>query len=780
MTKPSNNKRSKIVLVALVAMLLILLCAYRVSHSHAATVITVHAGDNLQSAINDAQCGSIIIIDTGTTFDAPGPDTPFTISRTCTANNPIVVQSANISSLPSGRVSPSDATNMARIRAVGGAGAIRFISSAAYWKLDGLEITNTAQVSYGLINEESGASRITKTRLYMHPKEVGTNYDVSARSAFFLDSSYSVIANSYIERFFDSSGYAILCISCNNVILDNNFIQAWFASLFTGGGGTSPEQTAIATNITNNGATLSNTAGLSVISNAVGSMVRVEIIGTGRFDATTNHFTRVSGPVLTSLDTVGNNGGGRAFWMKTGNIVNKRFGLLKVSGNDYTLVNYSSESPASGTYDWVLFSVVKITGVNGNNVTWIPYGANKLETLPTSGAAVAWRITPVVHDFTITHNNFDISTAQATTKLPSAPKGSFEFKDMSNCLIKGNTFTGFPTVMALVPRSNEGWTPWSAMQDVIIESNFLNFDLVPNNAREAFIAEGEDTYNSSVPSTNIIIRNNLIKNASLLGTTIWARNAIFTHNTVINTNGNAVYGSMLLNAAAPSPGLIFSDNIGQHNVYGVNPNCGTATLSGNLANCWPGLTMRNNILIDNSSQGGLAARYGSGAVLLPVITSFNDVGFINLSSTPSSYRLSAVSPFKGKASDGTDPGIDVDNLLFGLAGSIPLPSPSPIVSPPFPSPTPLATPTPLQTPIPTPSPSPTASTLPTPLPSPSATAQPSPNPSPSNDEGGREVMEFVWPADKTGRSQLWSVISKQGWTCWQSVDDTTRLYCKRP
>ena len=52
------------------------------------------------------------------------------------------------------------------------------------------------------------------------------------------------------------------------------------------------------------------------------------------------------------------------------------------------------------------------------------------------------------------------------------------------------------------------------------------------------------------------------------------------------------------------------------------------------------------------------------------------------------YSLSASSPYKGKASHGTDPGVDMNALLAALGGAASTPSPTP--QPPPPTPTPAA------------------------------------------------------------------------------------------
>lgn len=108
-----------------------------------AATIVVPAGGDLQSAINGAQCGDLIMLQSGATWDTPGNFQSFTLpARACTASNPITIQSSGQSALPNGRVSPADASNMARIRTTGEWPAFSSTANAKYWILDGLEITD--------------------------------------------------------------------------------------------------------------------------------------------------------------------------------------------------------------------------------------------------------------------------------------------------------------------------------------------------------------------------------------------------------------------------------------------------------------------------------------------------------------------------------------------------------------------------------------------------------------------------------------------------------------
>ena len=146
-------------------------------------VIEVRTGENLQAAISAVRCGERIVLDAGATWDTPSASRAFVLpNKGCGAGNPITIESSSIASLPNGRVSPSNSSGMARIRALGGAGAFQFAPDSAYWVLDGLEITNQGkdtpdEMVNSLIDvNDQTVNHITVRRCYIHPKETGTDY----------------------------------------------------------------------------------------------------------------------------------------------------------------------------------------------------------------------------------------------------------------------------------------------------------------------------------------------------------------------------------------------------------------------------------------------------------------------------------------------------------------------------------------------------------------------------------------------------------------------------
>src|SRR5215813_10715227 len=100
------------VITSAIAIAFFLLCS-----SARATTIVVPAGGDIQAAVNSAQRGDTIVLQAAT-FNISIPDTGIVFpvkSGSFTGSNYITIQSANLTSLPGGRVSPADAVNMPKL-----------------------------------------------------------------------------------------------------------------------------------------------------------------------------------------------------------------------------------------------------------------------------------------------------------------------------------------------------------------------------------------------------------------------------------------------------------------------------------------------------------------------------------------------------------------------------------------------------------------------------------------------------------------------------------------
>lgn len=657
--------------------------------------ITVNAGDDLQAKYNSALCGDTLILQAGATWDTTSVNTPFVFNKACSAGSPITIRSSG--TLPSGRVSPSNAGQMARIRAKGQEGAITFNNTGAYHILDGLEITNVGSdteqemVNVLIVATSPNVNNITIQRSYIHPKETGTDYTRSVIQAIYFNGSFLTwrwnYASGFLGRKVTSPGAVdtnriILCGTCNNLIVHDNFMQAWYAAIFTGGVQEEPQFTATVTSGTTTSGTFSSTTGLTN-----GIYLRFTLTGTmaitgssttcddhtGGTSSQCRTATQSSGTTLKSGDV------DHAIWLTPlGGGEPFRARISIVSGGTITMYPNSTGVTPNGTYTYQLFETANVTGVAGNVVSYTPVGTNALNHNPDSGGVAAWRVDQVVHDITITRNTFDIDFANAQaehTASGNSPKGWWEFKAGDGVLVEGNTFTGYVSTMGFGQYSNEGTTPWTKIKNVVIRSNWVNSvpsDNFPGGAylgaRAFFTGHLTDPYNTTEPGGNMLITNNLI-----LGEACFIQGAAFanftvTHNTVINNeqprHSNSIFPSMNFGTDILNTNWIYNDNIVFQNDAGFN--CQVSP--GTMTTCWPGISLLKNVIVNNYGQstGFLTGLYGAG-ILTPIPTTMAAIGFVDTTTrTVTGYGLSGNSPYKNLASDGTDPGINVATLQAAL------------------------------------------------------------------------------------------------------------------
>jgi uncharacterized protein YjdB len=171
--------------------------------------IPVHAGGNLQQAINSAVRGDEIVIDAGITLQGN-----FTLpAKTGTAANGwITIRPSNMSGIPvpGVRVNPAvHAAAMPKLVTASTAAALATTSGSNGWRVIGLEITVlptfTTTVQYGLVNLGDGsfaqnsltnvATNIVLDRVYIHGQP-----QVNTKRCLGLNSASSAVIDSYLSE----------------------------------------------------------------------------------------------------------------------------------------------------------------------------------------------------------------------------------------------------------------------------------------------------------------------------------------------------------------------------------------------------------------------------------------------------------------------------------------------------------------------------------------------------------------------------------------------------
>src|SRR5207248_9462341 len=176
---------------------------------------TVNAGGNLQNALNAANCGDTILLQSGATFSGfftlpakPCDESHWTIIRTSAPDSSLPPEGtqltpcyAGVSSLP-GRPALNCSTTqnvLAKISVPGtGSGPLVFASGANHYRMIGLELTRTVGtgIVYSLVSLKTGgtADHLILDRMWLH----GTSHDDTTHAVQFGGSQYVAVVDSRI------------------------------------------------------------------------------------------------------------------------------------------------------------------------------------------------------------------------------------------------------------------------------------------------------------------------------------------------------------------------------------------------------------------------------------------------------------------------------------------------------------------------------------------------------------------------------------------------------
>ena len=601
-------------------------------------------GDSFQGALQAAACGDIIVLQAGGTYasrmsllNSYGPQgNAFTApNKNCPSGQYVTIQTSALANLPAGRVTYADIPNMATLATNSNAPAITYAGSAGWYKWIGILFTNTANVPNvnGFIptlvdTAQAGYAPpphdIVYDRVVIRPYEESLNpIPNTFRSAGFgirLDGQNMTIQNSYIAGFCctqtddkvtttQSVGLGIVGGS-GPYTINNNFIEAYGWNLFTGGGSAQPQNTATLTSATLTTATLSNTTNLKI-----GDAIRF-LFSAG-----------IPDPTCCA------NGG-----------------------------NVISNPPP------LIYASATVTSISGTSIsfTWMTGPTPTPTRPPDAPGEAAWNgVNP--SNLTITRNLFHKRTEWASNS--GQCKSFWEMKSGSNVLFEGNTLTGpvdarsgvgCPINTTFATNQN-GSNPWAAAKNNVFKNNLML-------GVGSIFATRYDSY-CSLPTDaadNMTFSNNLmgaIPRYAFWLNTKGGSNWVITHNTV-RGNSNSIFHPNCenTNLTCMTSNITFRDNIVDSGGYYIQ------TLD-MVPTQYPGMIQDHNVIINNTSFP--PPPYTSTDF---VANSASAVGFVNFSSADAGddyhgYVLSSSSPYKGQASDGTDPGVNFNTLDTALTSA---------------------------------------------------------------------------------------------------------------
>lgn len=238
-------------------------------------------------------------------------------------------------------------------------------------------------------------------------------------------------------------------------------------------------------------------------------------------------------------------------------------------------------------------------------------------------------------------------------------KNHLELKNARRVLIDQNFFQHNWTdaqqgwSILITPRNQYGNAPWSITEDITVSNNIIR------STAQGVAMAGMDNAYPSQRTNRILIKNNLLYD---IGGDTWrgrgSAEGLFQmvrgpRNVTIEHNTGLQRGNILTADGSPtSDHFMFRDNITMHNAYGVIGS-GTKLGSATLATYFTSAHFTNNVIINNPYP----SMYPSNTLNVP---SLDMVGFIDPSQNI--YQLSSSSPYHNAATDGTDIGVNWDNL----------------------------------------------------------------------------------------------------------------------
>jgi hypothetical protein len=268
------------------------------------------------------------------------------------------------------------------------------------------------------------------------------------------------------------------------------------------------------------------------------------------------------------------------------------------------------------------------------------------ENIMFGGAMPAQNVVP--SDIEIRGNHFYKPTSWKGVWLV---KNLFEIKNAQRVLLEGNVFQnnwrhGQDGMAINIKVSDQnGKCTWCVSQDITFRKNIVrNVD-----------------GGMKISATNrIVVRNNLFKNLRAFG----SNGRLFQllrgaeHVRIENNTGFGTYG-IISAGSVPMAGFVMRNNIVARGAYGIKGDIGGEG-TGTLEALMPSYTFLRNVLIEAPSS-----RYPENS-FFPSSTSA--VKFVDYSG--GNYRLASTSPYKGKGTDGKDPGANIDAIVAATDGVV--------------------------------------------------------------------------------------------------------------
>jgi hypothetical protein len=633
--------------------------------------IAVSEGQDLQAAIDRAKPGDEIVLQAGSTWTGT-----YVLPDKGKTDNWIRIRSSALSSLPAPgiRVSPKDAANMPKIVAPGSAQAFKIAPRANHYRLIGLEVTEQPKqsINYGLImqgdpNDPNAAdlpSYITVDRCYIHGQILG-----HIKFGWQLNGSYLALIDSYVSEFHGMgqdtqaiTGY----MGTGPLKISNNFLEGAGENIIFGGAYDAiPNTTTADVTFTGNYLYKPEKWRTESIVPPPSSISATAASG-GGLSPGTYYYAVVALGTAGTLDSL------------PGQTQSARSTEVSVKLNkDARTVNLKWTEPTYGDRE--------DTRLADNYVilrTQDPPGAS-------SRKWVYYTTTPKAGNTSVSFSDTGADAKAGFNEWPRywSVKNLFEIKNGVRWLVQGNVMegnwvsaqNGFSILFT--PRNETPFMPGNQITDITFRDNVIRHVAGGINIGSEDDTAPPSNASRQIPTARLYFYNNLFDdvNSKYNGNGVFfqtgpgafpgqsgAQDITLDHNTVFQTGNIASLGNC---CGKPIKNLTVTNNVFGEGAYGWFVN--------SLGQSYKALTqVVDNLVFKNNVWAGDPGPYQYPGNLFP--PSLDHVGFVNYNGgSDGDYRLASNSRYKKTATDGTDPGANMEALkdviakaVAGRAGSL--------------------------------------------------------------------------------------------------------------
>lgn len=614
--------------------------------------IRVPNGGDLQAAINSANPGDEIVLQAGGVWTGN-----YTLPNKGRATRWIIIRTSAISRLPAAgkRVAPTDAANMPKIQAAGTGTAFTIAPQANHYRLIGLEITEQPKqyLNYGLIMEGDPndanpgdlPSYVTVDRCYIHGETLS-----HIKFGMQLNGSYFAVVDSYFSEFHglgQDTQALFSYMGSGPFKIANNFLEGSGENILFGGA-------------------------RDAIPNAIAADVTV-----------TNNFfykpqawrTRSIVPPPSAVTAVPATGG-----KLTPGIY---YYAVIARGSAGTLTDGSCQSARSAEQ--------KVTVTGGQGATMLQWASERYGNsadLRTPQSYVVARTQAPPQSSKRDWTYFQTATNNLRDDGALTPlsgfgewarfwdvKNLFEIKNGTRFLVTGNVFDGNWVdaqngySILFTPRMETPTMKGNHISDITFSNNIVRHVAGGINIASEDDGRPPTDWPYLVPTARLAFTNNLFEDVSstyngnggfmelepgseknLQG----AQDILLDHNTIFQSSNFVTVTAQ----GPPLHNFTFTNNVFGEGSYGwfvsglgqaysaIKQEITNLIFAGNV---WAG-NPRGNQIPNNSFPSTMAG-----------------IGFVRLNNgNGGDYQLNPSSPFKRKATDGSDPGANMDMLALVL------------------------------------------------------------------------------------------------------------------